>query len=411
MYATSIEEAQWALEEFELQLQDVGSDGPEEDDEGYSYPVLAQSDDEADEVEVPTNKVDIDELNELLATNGLIDFTASGRKNAKKRAQALKKQKQDQEKKQKLDKVKKMKAEQNKKKKDARAMERESKKEQKELDRKRKRRAREREKALKSLEPKNKKRKMEPEDLKKMAAGRRNLIANKRERATAIVEGYLNRAVQRNDYKTLCLGGMMTIPAAMIDSTGLLGMAMAFRAAAGDLPMPDESGAQKSNIKPWDAMDVDKKKTSSERVELLKKQAELLEKEIVRLKEATKVRKLLTEEARADLAGVEKKVEAGDRAARDNPLKKKKAPDSSETKKGNFKSPGGKSPKTPASVAPSEGEAESTLDADTASHDADDMANGDSSGDEAMTASVGDNDGDGDMEDDDAVVTAVEVDN
>jgi len=416
LYASAIEEAQWALEEFELQLQDVGGDGPEEDDEGYSFPVLAQPDEEADEVDAAVNKdIDIDELNELLATNGTIDFTASGRKNAKKRAQAIKKQKQDAEKKQRADKVKRMKVEQTKKKKTDQAKERESRKEQKELDKRRKKRTREREKALKSMEPKNKKLKLEPEDLKKMASGRRNLIASKRERATAIVEGYLNRAVKRDDYKTLCLGGVMTIPAAMIDSTGLLGMAMAFRAAAGELPMPEESGAQKSNIKPWDAIQIESEKSSSGRVELLKKQAELLEKEIANLKANTSRRKALKEDAVEEFDRLEKKLEAGDKAARDNPLKKKNTPGSSERKKGKSKS-SAKSPKTPASVATSEGDAdESTHDAETtASHEGDEdaaKAYAESSGDEAMMESVADNDGDQDMDDEAAEVTAVEVEN
>lgn len=406
-YASAIEEAQWALEEFENQLQDEVGDVPEDEDEGYSYAVLCQSDDEADEIDVSANaNVNLDDLNELLATDGIIDFTSSGRKNAKKRAQALKRQKLDAEKKQKADKAKKLKAEQNKKKNDAKAKERESKKEQKELDKKRKKRAREREKALKSADPSSKKRKLEPEDLKKAASGRRNLIASKRFRATAIVEGYLNRAMKRGDYQSLCLGGVMNIPAAMIDSTGLLGMAMAFRAAAGELPMPEESGAQSSNVKPWDAIKVDGKKTSSERVELLQKQVGLFENEIKRLKAATVKRKELTEQAHAEFEEMDKKIEAGDKAARDNPLKKKKTPT-----KGKGKSQGAKSPKTPASTTVSEVDAESTHGAETtASNAADDAARvyAESSGDEAMTES-GD-DMHADAEEEAVVATAVEVD-
>ena len=407
LYASAVEEAQWALEEFELQLQDVGSEGPEEDDEGYSYPVLCQSDDEADEINAASNKkVDMDELNELLATDGLIDFSSTGRKNAKLRAQAIKKQKQDAEKKQKADKLKKAKAEQDKKKKDVKHQERESKKEQKELDRKRKKRVREREKALKSIDP-NKKRKLEPEDLKKIASGRRSLIASKRERATAIVEGYINRALKRNDYASLCLGGVMNIPAAVIDSTGLLGMAMAFRAAAGELPMPEESGVQSYNTKPWDAIKIENKKTSQERIELLKKQATLLQKEIARLKAATATRKELTEQARQEFVELEEKIVAGDHAARDNPLKKKMATPVVE-KKVQVKATSSIS-KTPASVATSEMDADESLhDAETTgSHDGDEVARAyadDSSGDEATSA----DENDADMDEEAVVATPIE---
>jgi hypothetical protein len=395
MYNTALEEAKWALEEFELQLQDVGvgATTPDDEDDGYSFPVLCQSDDEADAVEVVTNKdVDVDELNELLATDGLIDFTSTGRKNAKMRAQALKKQKVTSEKKQKADKAKKIRAEQEKKKKDAKAQEKEkekeSKKEQRELDRRRKKRMREREKALKSADP-SKKQKLEPEDLKKRESGRRNLIASKRDRAIAIVNGYLSRAAEKKEYGTLCLGGpgVMNIPASMIDSTGLLGMALAFRAAAGGIPMPEESGAINANIRPWDAIQVDHLKTSKERMNLLNTQAELIEKEIARLKAATTRRRALTEKEREAFLEVQKKIIAGDEAARINPIEKKKTPCKGKGKKSPAKTPGG-------STVASDMDAESHADT-TASHDDEkDLSHAyaeESSGDEAMAESIGDN--------------------
>lgn len=397
MYNTALQEAKWALEEFELQLQDVGvgTTAPEEEDDGYSFPVLCQSDEEADIIDVVANEdVDVDELNELLATDGLIDFTSNGRKNAKKRAQALKKQKINAEKKQKADKVKKMKAEQLKKKKDAKAKEkekeRESKKEQRDLDRRRKKRMREREKALKLSDP-SKKRKLEPEDLAKREHGRRNLIASKRERAIAIVNGYLNRSVDRKDYGSLCLGGagVMNIPATMIDSTGLLGMALAFRAAAGDIPMPEESGAQKTNVKAWDAIEVDTKRTSKERMEALQEQAALMEKEIARLKASTARRKALTEKEREAHLAIQMKVVAGDDAARSNPIEKKRTPSKGvKRKKSPAKTPGG-------STVTSDMEVESHADT-TGSNDGDKevrVVEGDeeeTSGDEGTAESVGD---------------------
>jgi hypothetical protein len=340
MYASAVEEAKWALEEFELQLQDVGGDAEEEEDSeemNYSYSVLCQSDDEADD-EIGDDEVDdldIDECNELLATNGLLDFTANGRKNAKKRAQSMKKQKLDAERKVKADKAKKQKAELTKKKKDARAKERESKKEQRDLEKKRKKRARERDKAIKGSEQKSKKRRVsDSDDIKKSASGRRNLIAGKRDRAKAIVEGYLNRAVEREDYKSLCLGGVMTIPASLIDSSGIFGMALAFRAAAGELPMPEESGDQASNVKAWDAIKVDEQKTSEKRCELLEKQIALLEKEMKERKNATSQRLQLAEGMKTENFSVVKLLKEADELARLNPLKKKKQTPSSE-KKGN----------------------------------------------------------------------------
>eukprot|EP00978_Attheya_sp_CCMP212_P019048 scaffold52888_cov30-Attheya_sp.AAC.1 len=116
LLADAIEEGRWSLEEFELQLNDTCGDLPDEDDEdadeemNYSYSVLCQSDDEAEAEEATdqTTKAtttgekandlslsDSEELHELLATDGMIDFTLEGRKNAKKRAAALKKQKAD----------------------------------------------------------------------------------------------------------------------------------------------------------------------------------------------------------------------------------------------------------------------------------------------------------------------------
>ena len=341
LYASAVEEGKWAVEEFELQLQDVGGDGAEEDDDGeemnYSYAVLCQSDDEADDEENDEEKeqkpLDIDECNELLATNGMLDFTTAGRKNAKKRAQLMKKQKADAEKKVKADKAKKLKAELSKKKKDAKTREREFKKEQMALEKKRKKRMRERDKALKGIDQQNKKRRVsDSDDLKKSASGRRNLIAGKRDRATAIVEGYLHRAIEQNEYKTLCLGGVMTIPASLVDSSGLLGMALAFRAAAGEIPMPEESGDKNSNIRPWDAIDVDSKKKSSERSQCLEKQIALLEEEIKRVKSATKKRWELCEEVKKGFFDIEDTIKKDDDASRQNPLKKKKKPTPSKDK-------------------------------------------------------------------------------
>jgi hypothetical protein len=323
LYNSALEEGRWALEEFELQLQDIANDDATEEDDGeemnYSYSVLCQSDEEADEAESEDEGDDIEECNELLATDGLIDFTTTGRKKAKRKALDMKKQKVDAEKKQKA----RVKAEQTKKKK-------ELKKQEKDLEKKRKKRGRERERALKGSEQKLKRRRVsDSEDLKKAPSGRRNLIAGKQERATAIVQGYLKRTMERDEYKTLCLGasigeGVLTIPASMIDSSGLVGLALAFRAAAGEIPMPSESGDQSSNIKPWDAIDVDEKKKAKDREELLLKQIDLLSKEIERVKSNTAKRMERTEEAKSQHIKMNEQVDAEDKTARQNPLKNKR---------------------------------------------------------------------------------------
>ena len=53
------------------------------------------------------------------------------------------------------------------------------------------------------------------------------LVTNKRVRSTALVKGYLTRMAADEEYRSLGLQGILSIPAAMVDSTGLLGMALA----------------------------------------------------------------------------------------------------------------------------------------------------------------------------------------
>ncbi|VEU41210.1 unnamed protein product [Pseudo-nitzschia multistriata] len=326
IYANALEEAQWALEEFELQLQDIGgsTEGMEDDEheEGYSYSVLSQSDDEADDDDdLATEDLDQDECNELLATNGLLDFSVAGRK---RRAQILKQQKLNAEKKQKTVKAKKARADKAKKAKDEKQKEKERRQEKRDLEKKRRKRMREREKALKGVQHQKKKRK-----LSDPAPGRRHLIASKRDRAEAIVSGYVSRAAKAGVYKPLGLGGEQRwIQSAFIDSTNLSGMALAFRASAGLIPMPkqDTGAPGKIVLMPWDKIRLRGKKTSAERSEVLLKQIDLLEKEI-RLRKASRTRR----ENR--LKGVLQeviKMEAGiaedDKLSRENPLKKSKKP-------------------------------------------------------------------------------------
>jgi hypothetical protein len=330
-YASAIEEAQWALEEFELQLQDIGGDVEEPVDEdghaeeGYSFSVLCQSDDEADGEEgdddPSSESLDMDECNELLATNGLLDFSTAGRK---KRAQILKQHKLDAEKKQKELKARRARADKAKKVKDDKIKEKEKKQEQRDLEKKRRKRMREREKALKGVQHQKKKLK-----LSDPAPGRRHLIVSKRERAEAIVDGYINRTAMKGDYKNLSLGGgeeRVWIPSAVIDSTNLTGKALAFRAAAGLIPIPNPltNGPGKEIFKPWNALSLKGKKTSVERCEILNKQIKMLEKEINIVKQQTAKRMELLDEAKKVAERRIERIVSNDKLARENPLKKTK---------------------------------------------------------------------------------------
>jgi len=372
-FIVALEEGKWALEEFELQLSDTCGDLTEEEEEAeedmnYSYSVLSQSDDEAEEEDGDTEfndptSSDAEEANELLSSDGLIDFSAEGRKNAKKRALARKKEKNDAQKKEKADQVKKSKSDgsksksesgkaksevgkskpesgksktENKTKSDTtkskpevmkskkksrtsndareskrlqKQREKEEKAELRELERKRKKRTKEREKMMKD-DLKKKKRKRSD-----VAEDESVLTNDKRARACAIVTGYITRIAKRDDMKTLGLGGVVNIPTSVVDSSGLLGMTLAFCAAAGEIPMP-ENGDDDMKIRPWDEIDVDGPKTSAERTNNLEKQLLLLQKKLEQVKESTKKRKLLREETISKLEVAEALIYASEKEAK-----------------------------------------------------------------------------------------------
>mmetsp|Transcript_14469 Transcript_14469/g.35051 ORF Transcript_14469/g.35051 Transcript_14469/m.35051 type:complete len:1006 (+) Transcript_14469:489-3506(+) len=327
-YANAIEEMNWALEEFELQLQDIAGDidqqQPDQDAEPViSYDVLGQSDDEggtADDDDIESESFDIDECNELLETNGLLDLSAAGKK---RRELLKKKQKAQEERNRKANKARRDKATKAKKEREqkmkAKEQEKEKKQSQRQLESKRRKRIREREKALS----------MQDIALKDYAPGKRHIIPNKRARAEAIVKGYLLRdQLGSNAYKPLGLGkganNILSIPAATIDSSNLVGMALAFRAAAGEIPMPEESSVHltQSYKDTWNSISLKGKKSSSERCRALKRQIEILNDEIKRSKAAKKRRLELTEETKAVVVAEQKTMAVGDEYARVNPLKK-----------------------------------------------------------------------------------------
>eukprot|EP00977_Amphora_coffeiformis_P019531 scaffold7349_cov173-Amphora_coffeaeformis.AAC.12 len=337
-YTTALEECEWATDEFEQLLQEAfdyesDQEGAEDDDGefmNYSYALLNQSDDEASKIDShghvynddDMSVSDVDEANWLIVHEGQIDTSASGRKNAKKRTLAMKKKAEKKKepaevaKKEKPTKDSKSKEKPTKRKKiDVRAKEREEKREQKEVEKRRKKRTREREKVLRDAKKQKKKR--TEEDPK-------GLLFDKRLRATAIVRAYMNRIESTDEYKSLALNGVMNVPAAIVDSTGLLGMALAFRAASGELSMPDDSEeADAAKFKPWTKIECDKPVTHQERSERLDQKMKLLEKEIERVRANTKRRRELAAEALKEKEARDARIQEDDKMARINPFKKK----------------------------------------------------------------------------------------
>ena len=388
-FIRALEEGRWALEEFELQLSDPcgdlteesnaqNNDGGEHEIENYSFRVLCESDDEADEADVrnstlsnsnkknnsssqviqtPTGELsDIEEVHELLATDGLLDYSMEGRKNAKRRAQALKKHQAD---------TKKKTASTTKKKKSispkktntnvstgtsntpssskkkrtspkstpatttstttttpssSKKMEREKyweeKRIQKELEKRRKKRERERERCLREQERKEKRRK-QLSDHGLNRTGRRLGINDKRGRAHSIVRGYLQRQQLRQN------NGVNSMSAAGVEASGLLGMALAFRAAAGEISMPNDLD-NASGFRPWERIQVSSSATSQERCNAYEEKIRLLQTTIDKFTKDDERRYNLIEDVKQQKINLLEKIFADEKEARKNVLPKKK---------------------------------------------------------------------------------------
>ena len=284
---TALEEGRWALEEFEAYLNDTCGDQSDDEDEdndaGYTYDVLRQTDEEAeasDEIDEHDNDSDIEEKTEMLASEGYLDFSASGRKLAKQRAAARKKQNAALAKKEK-----------EKKAKDVCGVDAKTpvddKRGQRELEARRKKRSRDHEKMLKDMERKARKKDLAAE--KKCSS---NEVRNKKGRAENIVKSFLLR--KSMDDKNF--NGPLFGAGTSIDPSGLLGMALAFRAAAGEIPFEDSNG--KAFVEnSWEKIDADEPFESSERCKRLEEQIVLIEKEIARVNTATERRLALTKKA------------------------------------------------------------------------------------------------------------------
>ena len=288
----ALEEGKWALEEFEAYLNDTCGDQSDDEDEyndaGYTYDVLCQTDEEAEALDETDRELgtesDIEEQSEMLATEGYLDFSIAGRKLAKQRAAARKKQNAALAKKEK---------EKNEKKAKSAAASADAKtplndkRGQRDLEARRKKRSRDHEKSLRDLERKARKRDLAAE--KKMSS---NEVRNKKGRAENIVKSFLLR--KSMDDKNF--NGPLFGPGTSIDPSGLLGMALAFRAAAGEIPFEDSNGKPFVENS-WEKIDADEPFESSERCKRLEEQIALIEKEIARVNAATERRLALTKEA------------------------------------------------------------------------------------------------------------------
>jgi len=367
----AIDEGRWAVEEFELQLNDPCGDQLEEysddEEENYTFSVLCESDDEADEADggmgdsndigdmnsfgSPTGKLtNVEEINELLATDGVLDYSTAGKKTAKRRAIALKKQqveakklalkkaKEEKAKKElelknktkavalaeakkaaKISKAKKAAKENKESTHKQKAQEKETKREEKELEKRRKKR--ERERMLREKYRATKKQKVDGNSI--IRRGRKLGIADKRGRAATIVRGYLHRLAASTDLKGLGLSGVLTVPAASVESTGLLGMALAFRAAAGELEMPNNND-NSSSFKPWENIDVDGPKSAEERCRNLEKKIKMIERAIHTLDNNDSRRKQLIKEAQEEYAQRYAAIQQAEKDARQNNMPKRK---------------------------------------------------------------------------------------
>ncbi len=321
----AIEEGRWALEEFELQLNDACADGFEDDEYNDSicnFETLCQTDDEADVMNVKcenAQRSEMEELNEMLSTDGLLDFSIEGRKKAKARAVAIKKQSALEVKKEK-DREKAIKARAKASPKDDhKRVENLDLEEKRMLELRRSKRVHDHEKALNEIERRAKKLKGQDSEKKSNP----NEIPNKRGRAETIVKGF----IMRKCMKDASFNGVSYQPTATVEPSGLLGMALAFRAAAGEVQVVDSFGNPVST-KSWEKIDTDEPSESAERCKRLREKINLIELEIVRVDASTARRIDLIEKSEKARAAAQKRIldaEVQVRAAYHGTKKKKNA--------------------------------------------------------------------------------------
>lgn len=304
------------------------------------------------------------EAEELFTSEGLLDLSLSGRKKAKKRLSIKKKQKEAEQKKARAELLKqeraiaakkrqemkqkkksmqeaanKARAQANKEARELKRLEKEREKEERKEQRELERMKRKKEKEQKEEEQKSKKRRLSmgsahssrsskkrkrsdkspkkenPKSRKRGGRSKSTGIPNKKSRAEAVVRNFIARIVHNEEKKGSGITGMVTAPSSGIASYGLLGMALAFRAAAGVINFPD-TGKTEKVLRPWEKIDADSAATSAERCEQLRKQIQLLEKDIDKFLGYEEKRKQLIEDAEERKHTNFKKIKAMDKEAR-----------------------------------------------------------------------------------------------
>jgi PWWP domain len=356
-YQKALQECLWANTEYENVLSDaLKRDGDADDDEAddsMSYSALAQLDGERDDDvddnveygfdEDAMSATDVEDLNYILTHNGLIDPDGLTRKGGKKKKPPPKKIPVGKKDETLPVPAKAVSSKAKTKVKDDAGNDQIDKKDLKEAEKRRKKRTREFEKVL-LAEERKKRRRFGTEGNDQLDDDELNF--DKRARATIVANAYLMRLKNKEDVKSFALSGVMGMPVASVDSIGLLGMTLAFRAASGMLRMPDEGVDDECRRCPWKEITVAKVKSSTERAVMLQKKLELMNKELERVQRNTDKRLEWTACSNSTQKAAMARIDAADKTARQNPYKIKKKASSS---------PKPKSLQTPKSVPPSPG--------------------------------------------------------
>jgi hypothetical protein len=321
-YNTAVQECQWAVEEFEMQVRDpcgdlysMEDDDDEEDEDveaslsKYSFAILAQSSQQYHR-DSTVEETD-DEGEALYATQGFIDVTVEGRKKFMALSALAKRQREVATRKEKAEQIKREKA----------ASVIKSKKLKHSVvggsgssitkktaitdtitpraitaDREvgtstKKRKAasgggmaeKHPEQQSSNKRPNIDKAQHNVSTTSKGVKKRSNVIPDKKSRACAKVRAYVTKLIQKGlvipNAAHPATVGSGTSGAGnshhSVDTSGFLGMALAFRAAAGEIP--GVAPINESDVRPWDLIDITESKTAQERRALIKKKIELLQ--------------------------------------------------------------------------------------------------------------------------------------
>lgn len=302
IYNMAVQECQWAVEEFDMQVRDPCGDfftinekdeidvNDEECIEKYNFSILAQAppSEEGNNEITPDEETD-DEGEALYATEGVIDLTSEGRKRFLALSSFSKRQREAASRKEKTESAKREKAATVRSRKKPQGSSSKTKKGTtpavgSEVSSKKRKLGGTTVKAEQSSRKRCKSDKTDGTkggNLKKRSS---SFIPDKKGRARAKVRAYVSKLIQ----KGLLVPSVAPITASSsapsggsVDTNGLMGMALAFRAAAGEIPGVDPR--EESEIRPWDFV-VDATNTSEpnsqELCQLMKRQIELLEKAV-----------------------------------------------------------------------------------------------------------------------------------